>query len=89
MGKSRQIPIVRDFGRPHSLLNKEIIVTVGLLIFYFHCMHIQNYSTEPLGILCLSFDILPNGNGQTDLMSIDSLSTVTEMLPANEKTPDR
>lgn len=85
-----QIPIV--FGRPHSLLNKEITVTVDSFIFYFHCSHIQNCHTDPLSISCFPFfavDILPNGNQQTDLMSIDSLSTVTGMLLANEKTPER
>lgn len=73
----------------------EITVTVDLFVFYFHCSHIQNYSAEPLSILCFAFffffavDILPNSNQQTDLMSIDSLSTVTGMLLVNEKTPER
>lgn len=38
--------------------------------------------------LFFAVDILPNGNQQTDLMSIDSLSTVTGILLANEKTPE-
>jgi len=39
--------------------------------------------TEPLSVLCFPFfavGILPNGNQQTDLMSIDSLSTVTSSV---------
>lgn len=52
----------------------------------------QDCSTEPLAIFCFSFlavNVLPSGNQQTDLTSTGWLSTGTETVPANEKTPER
>lgn len=78
-------------GKRHSLLNKEITVRVDLFLFYFHRSHMQDCSTEPLAIFRFSFlavNVLPSGNQQTDLRSTGWLSTGTETVPANEKTPE-